>query len=337
MSVNPVIRVSELVMPWATQDPFLFCAYHRDLYPAGNDELGPLTGVSGRNIGQDFAGKDGWSMYHGSKVPGFPAHPHRGFETVTIVKEGLVDHSDSLGCTGRFGSGDVQWLTSGKGVQHAEMFPLVSEKSNHLEMFQIWLNLPKKDKMVDPYYKMLWSEDIPIITKMDEAGNQTEITLVAGKLDDKLALDPTENSWANRPENEVQIWTLKMAPNARFVIPRSLGITGRSIYFYKGSSLFISGQEIMAKKRIELEYDQDVQIENGSQETHLLFLQGKPIGEPVAQYGPFVMNTHAEIQAAFDEYQNTQFGGWPWGSSAPTNEKGDGRFAQYADGTKEIR
>lgn len=335
MTPNPVIRVSELLMPWATQDPFLFCAYHRDLYPGGNDELGPVSGVAGRNIGQDFGGKDGWSMYHGSKVPGFPAHPHRGFETVTIVKEGVVDHSDSFGCTGRFGSGDVQWLTSGRGVQHAEMFPLVSEESNHLEMFQIWLNLPKKDKMVDPYYKMLWNEHIPVIIKTDEAGNVTEITLVAGHLDNSKALDPTENSWASNPENEVQIWTIKMAPGAKFTIPRSEGMTGRSLYFHKGVTVSISGQEISKNKRIELVHDQDILIENGSKESHLLFLQGKPISEPVAQYGPFVMNTHEEIQAAFDEYQTTQFGGWPWDSPAPTNEKKEGRFAQYADGTKE--
>lgn len=322
-------------MPWATQDPFLFCAYHRDLYPAGNESLGPITGVEGRNIGQDFGGKDGWSMYHGSKVPGFPAHPHRGFETVTVVKEGVVDHSDSLGCTGRFGSGDVQWLTSGKGVQHAEMFPLVSKESNPLEMFQIWLNLPKRDKMVDPYYKMLWNEDIPIITKTDEAGNQTEITLVAGKLDEYVALEPTENSWANKPENEVQIWTVKMAPFAKLTIPRSHGMTGRSLYFYNGSSLTIADQEIHANNRIELVHDQDALVENGNEEAHFLFLQGKPISEPVSQYGPFVMNTHEEIQAAFDEYQSNQFGGWPWGSPAPTNDKGDGRFAMYADGTRE--
>ena len=86
----------------------MFCAHHRDEYPKGNDAMGPDASLRGRNIGQDFTIKDGWRMYHGETMPGFPYHPHRGFETITIVKEGIVDHSDSLGAAGRFGSGDVQ-------------------------------------------------------------------------------------------------------------------------------------------------------------------------------------------------------------------------------------
>ena len=84
--------------------PFLFCAHHDDAYPAGDGQMGPAASLAGRDIGQDFAGKDGWRMYHGDVVPGFPQHPHRGFETVTLVKRGLIDHSDSLGATARFGA-----------------------------------------------------------------------------------------------------------------------------------------------------------------------------------------------------------------------------------------
>ena len=99
----------------------------------------------------DFAGTDGWRMYHGSTVPGFPQHPHRGFETVTFVRQGFIDHSDSLGATARFGRGDVQWLTAGKGIVHCEMFPLLDRDGpNPCELFQIWLNLPAADKMVEP-------------------------------------------------------------------------------------------------------------------------------------------------------------------------------------------
>ena len=92
---------------------------------AGNERQGPAASLAGRNLGQDFEGKDGWRMYHGEIVPGFPQHPHRGFETVTVVRRGLLDHSDSMGATARYGRGDVQWLTAGRGIQHAEMFPLV--------------------------------------------------------------------------------------------------------------------------------------------------------------------------------------------------------------------
>ena len=141
--MNSVVRIQPLGMPWATIDPFLFCVYHDDAYPKGNAQLGPDASLAGRDIGQDFAGKDGWRMYHGDTVPGFPSHPHRGFETVTIVRKGLIDHSDSLGATARFGGGDVQWLTAGRGIVHSEMFPLLKrDESNPLELFQIWLNLP---------------------------------------------------------------------------------------------------------------------------------------------------------------------------------------------------
>ena len=110
---SPVLSIAPLGFPWATIDPFLFCVHHDDRYPKANDRW--AGGVAGRpQLGQDFAGKDGWRMYHGSTVPGFPPHPHRGFETVTIVRRGLIDHSDSLGAAARFGRGDVQWLTAGR-------------------------------------------------------------------------------------------------------------------------------------------------------------------------------------------------------------------------------
>src|SRR5436853_5507100 len=163
--------------PWPTIDPFLFCVHHVDAYPAGNDDLGPDASLAGRDIGQDFAGVDGWRMYHGEAVPGFPQHPHRGFETVTYVRRGFIDHSDSLGATARFGRGDVQWLTAGKGIVHCEMFPLLeTAKPNVLELFQIWLNLPSLDKMADPYFTMFWSENIPRLDTTDDDGNRVEVT-----------------------------------------------------------------------------------------------------------------------------------------------------------------
>ncbi|MFP4097146.1 MAG: pirin family protein, partial [Cyclobacteriaceae bacterium] len=100
MSQSKIISIDKLGFPWKTSDPFLFCVHHQDAYPKGDKNMGPQASLAGRNIGQDFGGKDGWSMYHGSKVPGFPAHPHSGFETVTIVRKGLIDHSDSLGAAG---------------------------------------------------------------------------------------------------------------------------------------------------------------------------------------------------------------------------------------------
>ena len=116
VETDPVLQEVPLGAQWPTIDPFLFCAHHLDHYPAGSDRLGPAVPIDDRDLGQDFAGIDGWNMYHGREVPGFPQHPHRGFETVTFVRRGLIDHADSLGATARFGRGDVQWLTAGKGI-----------------------------------------------------------------------------------------------------------------------------------------------------------------------------------------------------------------------------
>src|SRR2546421_4121758 len=139
-------------------------------------------------------------MYHGRTVPGFPAHPHRGFETVTIVRDGLIDHSDSLGATARFGGGDVQWLTAGRGIVHAEMFPLLArDRKNPLELFQIWLNLPRADKMVAPHFTMLWREKMPGHVAKDEAGGPPTITPVAGPLRGARPLPPPPGPWAAPP------------------------------------------------------------------------------------------------------------------------------------------
>ncbi|HEY8946720.1 MAG TPA: pirin family protein, partial [Polyangiaceae bacterium] len=109
--MQSILQIRPLGFPWATVDPFLFCVHHDDAYPEGNERMGPAASLEGRRLGQDFDPKNAWRMYHGEVVPGFPQHPHRGFETVTIVRRGFIDHSDSLGATARFGAGDVQWLT----------------------------------------------------------------------------------------------------------------------------------------------------------------------------------------------------------------------------------
>jgi hypothetical protein len=101
MDSKYITRIRELGFAWETDNPFLFCVHHLDKYPKGNEKMGPAVSLTGRNLGQDFNPKDGWRMYHGARVPGFPEHPHRGFETVTIVLNSLVDHADSMGAAGR--------------------------------------------------------------------------------------------------------------------------------------------------------------------------------------------------------------------------------------------
>jgi redox-sensitive bicupin YhaK (pirin superfamily) len=331
-----VINIKPLGFPWETQDPFLFCAFHKDDYPKGNGQLGPATSLEGRNLGSDFAGKDGFSMYHGQTVPGFPGHPHRGFETITIAEKGMVDHSDSLGAAGRFGDGDVQWMTAGKGVQHSEMFPLLKEdEANPLVLFQIWLNLPQKNKMVDPHFAMLWKENIQVHTHSDENGNKTTVDVISGKLGDIDQDSPAPDSWAANPYNDVAVWTIQMAPNAEWTIPAGSASSNRSLYFYEGNTMEIEGQAANAGHQIMLNAGEETTIVNGDAPSRLLMLHGKPIQEPVAKHGPFVMNTNQEIHEAIKDYQNTFFGGWPWPTHEHTHEKDRGRFALHADGTLE--
>ena len=341
-----ILNLQPLGFPWATIDPFLFCVYHDDAYPSGNAHLGPDASLAGRDLGQDFAGKDGWRMYHGLRVPGFPSHPHRGFETVTIVRKGLIDHSDSLGATARFGGGDVQWLTAGKGIVHSEMFPLLNQSAaNPLELFQIWLNLPAKNKMVDPHFTMFWSTKIPRRVDVDAAGSATQVCCIAGRLGDAAATDstmllsplsPPPDSWASEPDADVAIWTLKMAPGARWTLPAAATASARrQLYFFKGTSVIVSGRRVTEHAAIELAASHSVELVNGPQASEFLLLQGKPIAEPVAQYGPFVMNTQAEIHQAFADYRATEFGGWPWPDNAPVHGKENVRFARHADGKTE--
>ena len=328
-----ILGTARLGFPWRTRDPFLACMHHDDHYPAGNAQLGPAAPLDGRRIGQDFEGKDGWSMYHGERVPGFPQHPHRGFETVTVVRRGLLDHADSLGAAARYGGGDVQWLTAGKGILHAEMFPLLDAAApNPLELFQIWLNLPHDQKMVDPHFSMLWSGDIPRVRAKDDHGRVTEIAVIAGELEGHHAPPPPPRSWASDPAHDVAIWTIRMAPEARWLLPAAKPGTNRTLYFFEGSGLRAGGHAIASYHEIALRPDEAVTLEAGSDEAQILLLQGRPIDEPVVQYGPFVMSTRAEIQQAFVDYQRTQFGGWPWKRDDPVHERSEGRFARLIDG-----
>ncbi len=334
---HPVRAVKPMGFAWETQDPFLFCVHHEDKFPKGNDELGPAASLAGRHLGDDFIIKDGWRMYHGKRVPGFPGHPHRGFETITVVRQGMVDHADSMGASGRYGEGDVQWMTAGGGVQHSEMFPLLrKEADNPLELFQIWLNLPKRNKMVSPHFKMLWGSKIPKPVYKDGNGLTTEAEVIAGTLMGEVAPQPPPDSWAADPVNEVAVFNLKMAPGAAFTLPKASQGVNRSLYFYTGSQITLSGMAVARYHHAVVNAAVALPIVNtGAEEARILVLQGKPIGEVVIQYGPFVMNTKEEIQQAFDDYHATKFGGWPWSRYDQVHDRALGRFARHADGTLE--
>lgn len=329
---DPVLQEVPLGFQWPTVDPFLFCVHHLDLYPSGNGRFGPpAESLAGREIGSDFEPRDGWRMYHGDEVPGFPQHPHRGFETVTLVRRGLIDHSDSLGAAARFGGGDTQWLTAGAGIVHSEMFPLVETSApNPTELFQIWLNLPAADKMVEPYFTMLWANEIPVVAF--EGGS---VTIVAGAVDNAKPASPPPNSWAARDDAEVAIWVLRLDAGASWTMPATHHPdVARTVYFFEGDTLTIGEHRLGASTGAVVRSVSDVEVRAGDTAIECLVLQGRPIGEPVAQYGPFVMNTRAEIEQAFADYQRTGFGGWPWDVDGPVHAE-PGRFARHPGGLVE--
>ncbi len=332
--MSKIKHIRPLGFQWQTLDPFLFCVHHEDQFPKGNDELGPASSLAGRNLGQDFVIKDGWRMYHGEKIPGFPGHPHRGFETITVVREGLVDHADSAGGKGRYGNGDVQWMTAGKGLLHSEMFPLLNQEAeNPLELFQIWLNLPKKNKLVEPEYKMFWNEEISSF----EAETGVNIEVLAGELLGRKSPTPPVNSWAADAGNFVGVYNIQMQANSTFLMPKTAEGINRTFYFYKGNQLNLEGQLIPNYHAIDVVSDEDLILKSGDENIKILVLQGRPINEPVVQHGPFVMNTREEIVEAFNEYQQTQFGGWPFERYDKVHDRNLGRFARYIDGREEVK
>jgi redox-sensitive bicupin YhaK (pirin superfamily) len=334
---TPAIKeIKPLGFQWETSDPFLFCVHHEDNFPEGNDEMGPAISLKGREIGNDFISKDGFRMYHGKRVPGFPGHPHKGFETITIVRKGLVDHADSIGAAGRYGNGDVQWMTAGKGVQHSEMFPLLNKsKKNPLELFQIWLNLPAVSKKAPPHFSMFWKEKIPFLSFKDKQSKNIRIELIAGSINGNKALNPPPNSWAAKAENEVGVFIIHMDSDATWELPVAKSTTHRTLYYYEGEGLLLNETPIPTYHAVKVKSDAKITLKNGKKPASILVLQGKPINEPVIQYGPFVMNTKQEIQEAFDEFSKTRFGNWPWPSYEMTHPTHAGRFAKHADGTIE--
>lgn len=335
--MSAIRDVQPLTFPWQPLDPFLFCAHHRDHYPPGDEDQGPAAPLDGRRIGQDFSGRDGWSMYHGERVPGFPRHPHRGFETITILRNGAIDHADSLGAKARFEAGDVQWMTAGQGVEHSEMFPLrAKDADNPLELFQIWLNLPRRSKKVPAYFTMLWDEQVPRHRFEDADGREIEVVTAAGALNGVTPPAPPPDSWAADADNGVAVWTLRLAPGARWTLPAAADGLNRALFFFAGASAQVDGRRIEAHARLTLESNAEVELVADSESgAEFVLLQGRPLGEPVVAHGPFVMNTVGEIRQTMLDYQAGAFGTWPWSSSSPVHPRDAGRFAVHPDGREE--
>ena len=222
---------------------------------------------------------------------GFPTHPHRGIETVTYMLEGSVNHRDSLGNAGKIGSGDVQWMTSGRGILHEEM-PRRSENGN-IYGFQLWVNLPAAEKMSQPRYQEVSAGEIPIVEK-----DGVTVRLVAGELDGTRG-----------PVTEINAAPLymdvKLAPASKFILPIPSGHTVLA-YVFEGAGEF-ADQVVESVSMIVFNDDGDqleVKSETGVQ---FMLIAGAPFKEPIVPYGPFVMNTKEEIEQTIQELRNGTF------------------------------
>ena len=310
------------------KDPFLFTAHHIDHFPVADAEMRPT---------KPSTPEKPYNMYYSETgVPGFPEHPHTGFETITLVESGYVDHFDSLGNSGRYGAGDVQWLSTGNGVEHCEMFPLLHmDKENPFELFQIWFNSSPEEKAEDPDYKMMWREHIPHVIQTDANGLKADIRVISGQFNGQDAIQRPPFSWADAKENKGNIYMIHLEPHAEVTIPATTSTSTRFCYFYNGPELNIEGVVIDFKHLVELKPDVNIHLKNGAEIGRIMWLEGEPIGAPVAMRGPFVLNSDQELNTAFARYRQTHFGHWPWPSPAPVFKREQPRFASYKSG-KEV-
>jgi quercetin 2,3-dioxygenase len=317
--------------PMPTADPFLVGFYHKNSYPQGSSTMeAPYPGD-----GMDFDPDADYRMYHGKMIPGFPQHPHGGFETITAVMTGLIDHADSVGNAGRYGNGDVQWMTAGKGVVHSEMFPLLDQDNpNPLRLFQIWLNLPAKSKFVDPGFAMFWAGNVP--KGKSAVPDGVSVTMWAGSgyfgVEENNA--PPPHSWASNPANDVAVMHIVMQPGSLLVIPKAKqgGSVNRSLFYVEGQSnvMQVDGQEIESKVAVTVDASIETRMTLSNDATapgEFLMLQGRPIGENVVQRDAFVMNKEEEISQALMDYERTKFGGWPWPRDDMVFDREKKRFA----------
>ena len=329
---GPVLKVQAINMHWDTEDPFFFVSHHCDEYPKGNaQQAPPLEMIGGRNLGRDYKRIFGFRMYHGKVVPGFPIHAHWGYETITMASKGYIDHFDSLGNEGRFGNGDVQWISAGDLYFHNEMYPLVhDDDTNHNEITQIMINLPLKDKGTQPEVRTMWSEEIPVSSREGYT-----VKVIAGEFEGVCALPHNAVSWATDPDNHVKILRIAIGPNASITLPRTEDGVNRNLYSAEGNGLSIDGENYDAFKRFKLSND-EVNITNGDTEGVLWLLEGRPIDERMSSFGPIILDTDKNVRKALNVLREEELKRWHWGLVDRTQPKGTGRFIRFHDGREEF-
>ena len=230
-------------------------------------------------------------------IAGFPPHPHRGFETVTYMIDGHMLHEDHLGNVGHLKSGGVQWMTAGHGVIHSEM---PQQESGRMRGFQLWINLPAAEKMKPASYRDIPAGDLPVI-KLDDG---VQLKLIAGQLqapDGRIMSGPV-NERPGAMATDPLFVDLTLPAGSRHTRPVPAGHHA-FVYAYEGS-VSIGGQVLPTQHAGLLGDGEQVEILAGDEQVRLILVAGKPLGEPVVQYGPFVMNTREEIDQALDDYRH---------------------------------
>ena len=224
-------------------------------------------------------------------LKGFPLHPHRGIETVTYMLEGTVDHKDTLGNAGTIGPGDVQWMTSGGGIMHEEM---PKPKDGKMDGFQLWVNLPAKLKMSRPNYQEVLVDSIPIVERDDG----TIVRVIAGEV------DGVKGAVAAIAADPVYI-DVTVPTDAVFHHPVTPGHNAIA-YIFEGKGM-IGETQVEATRMVVFGDGDFVEIKGTGSAVRVLLMSGKPLNEPIARYGPFVMNTQEEIRQALDDLHNGTF------------------------------
>ncbi len=233
--------------------------------------------------------------YPPGEAVGAPDHPHRGFETVTYILEGESEHSDSAGHHGFIKAGDVQWMTAGKGVVHAEMpSSRMQQEGGRMHGFQIWVNLPKRDKFIEPRYQEVPSATLPVGTSAD---GLAQVKVIAGEALGQKALIET------RTPIVYQHWSLQ--PGASIEQPLPPEFNG-FVFVFAGEAL-VAGRAVKDGMMAMLGAGDTVKLE-AKEKTELLLLAGVPLNEPMVRWGPFVMNEVAELQQAAEDFQAGRMG-----------------------------
>jgi redox-sensitive bicupin YhaK (pirin superfamily) len=260
-------------------------------------------------------------------VAGFPAHPHRGFETVTYMLDGHLQHQDHLGNTGELRSGGVQWMTAGRGIIHSEM---PQQERGRMRGFQLWINLPAREKMKPAGYRDIQPAEIPVVAL--PGGGRVKVIAGTVAADGRSTAGPIANPTDNLATDPTYL-DVELPAAAAFAQPIAADYNA-FVYPFEGS-VVVGGRTVPTHSAGFLSAGDRIEVTAGPDGARFLVLAGRPIGEPIVQYGPFVMNTRAELEQAFNDYRRTQFGGWPFPADDPVHPRERGRFARHADGRVE--